>query len=114
MPLPINVDDLLHQRKVEMTRIEYKSGWNPEPILHSICAFANDFDNMGGGYLFIGVDEENGRPVLPVRGIDPDSVDRIQLELLDKCNLIEPRCTNRKEPSPLAAGHNHHSPARAR
>ena len=98
MPLPINVDDLLHQRKVEMTRIEYKSGWNPEPILHSICAFANDFDNMGGGYLFIGVDEENGRPVLPVRGIDPDSVDRIQLELLDKCNLIEPRCIPVIEP----------------
>jgi ATP-dependent DNA helicase RecG len=48
MALPINVEDLIHQRKVERTRIEYKADWNPEPIIHSITAFANDFDNMGG------------------------------------------------------------------
>lgn len=91
MALPINIEDLIHQRKVERTRIEYKSDWNPEPILHSITAFANDFDNMGGGYILIGVEEENGRPVLPLKGVDLDSIDRIQLELLNKCNLIEPR-----------------------
>lgn len=91
MALPINVDDLLHQRKVERTRIEYKSGWNPEPIIHTLTAFANDFDNMGGGYILIGVEEENGRPVLPVKGIDPDKIDDIQLDILNKCNFIEPR-----------------------
>ena len=48
MSLPINMNDLIHQRKVERTRIEYKSDWNPEPIIHSITVFANDFDNMGG------------------------------------------------------------------
>ena len=51
MALPVNVDDLIHQRVVENTRIEYKADWNPEPILHSITAFANDFDNLGGGYI---------------------------------------------------------------
>ncbi len=30
MALPINIEDLIHQRKVERTRIEYKSDWNPE------------------------------------------------------------------------------------
>ena len=30
MALPINVEDLIHQRKVERTRIEYKADWNPE------------------------------------------------------------------------------------
>lgn len=89
--LPINIDDLLNQRKVERTRIEYKAGWNPEPIVHSLTAFANDFDNMGGGYVIIGVAEENGRPKLPVKGLNLDSIDRIQLEILEKCNLIEPR-----------------------
>jgi hypothetical protein len=34
---------------IESTRIEYKADWNPEPIVHSITAFANDFDNLGGG-----------------------------------------------------------------
>ncbi len=58
MALPINVIDLIHQRKVERTRIEYKADWNPEPIIHTITAFANDFDNMGGGYILIGVEED--------------------------------------------------------
>lgn len=91
MGLPINIEDLLHQRKVERTRIEYKSDWNPEPIIHTLTAYANDFDNLGGGYIIIGVDEENGRPLLPLRGLDPESIDEIQLNLLNKCNFIEPR-----------------------
>ena len=47
--LPLNIDDLIHQRKVESARIEYKKDWNPEKVLHSVCAFANDIDNWGGG-----------------------------------------------------------------
>ena len=68
MALPINVEDLLRQRKVETNRIEFKKGWNPDRIYRSICAFANDFDNIGGGYILVGVEEENGvarRPVCP-------------------------------------------------
>ena len=44
MSLPMNIDDLIHQRKVESARIEYKKDWNPEKVLHSVCAFANDID----------------------------------------------------------------------
>lgn len=54
--LPINLEDLLHQRKVEGERIEYKTGWNPDPIMRTLCAFANDFENLGGGYVVIGQD----------------------------------------------------------
>ena len=91
MPLPININALLEQKIVENTRIEYKKDWNPEPILHTICAFANDIDNLGGGYIIIGIAEVNGMPVFPVNGIDHNSLDRINKELLQKCNLIEPR-----------------------
>ncbi|HCT93064.1 MAG TPA: AAA family ATPase [Lachnospiraceae bacterium] len=91
MALPINVSDLINRRVIESARIEYKGDWNPEPILHSICAFANDIDNWGGGYIIIGVDEENGMPKLPVKGLSKSSIDRINKELLQKCNLIEPR-----------------------
>ena len=45
MSLPIDVGDLIHQKKVERTRIEYKSEWNPEPIIHTITAFANVYLN---------------------------------------------------------------------
>lgn len=81
-PLPINLDDLLSLRTIEGERVEYKAGWNPERVLHTICAFANDFHNLGGGYLVIGVEEKNGRPVLPPKGIDPEHVDAMQKELL--------------------------------
>ena len=91
MALPINIADLINRRVVENARVEYKKSWNPEPITHSICAFANDIDNWGGGYIIIGVEEENGMPKIPIEGINPESIDRISKELLQKCNLIEPR-----------------------
>ena len=90
MSLPVNIAELIQQRVVESVRIEYKQDWNPEPILHSICAFANDIDNWGGGYIILGIEEENGIPKYPVPGLAKPSIERIQKELLQKCNLIEP------------------------
>lgn len=58
MAIPVNIEDLLHKRKIESTRIEFKTGWNPDKIYRTICAFANDFDNIGGGYIIVGVQEE--------------------------------------------------------
>ena len=81
--LPINIDHLLRQRTIEGERVEYKAGWNPQSVLHTICAFANDFHNLGGGYIVLGVEEQSGRPVLPPTGIDPESVEAIQKELLN-------------------------------
>ena len=54
--LPLNLDDLLRQRTVEGDRIEYKAGWNPDAVVRTLCAFANDFENLGGGYIIIGQD----------------------------------------------------------
>ena len=89
--LPINIDHLLRQRTIEGERIEYKAGWNPQGVLHTICAFANDFQNLGGGYVVLGVEERDGRPVLPPKGISPDSIDGIQKELLNLGNsAIQP------------------------
>lgn len=93
--LPINLNSLLHQRTVEGERIEYKAGWNPESILHSICAFANDFHNLGGGYVVVGVAEQNGQPLIskerPPAGLQPEQIDAIQKELLNLGNsAIQP------------------------
>ena len=41
--LPINITELLEQNRVESNRIEYKYGWNPATIYHTICAFVNVF-----------------------------------------------------------------------
>lgn len=90
MPLPISIDELLTKQRVESSRIEFKEGWNPGPIYRSICAFANDFDNLGGGYILIGVKEENGKVKRPVIGIEEESLDRIQRDIQQFNNLIRP------------------------
>lgn len=91
MGLPINVEALINQQIVESTRIEYKKDWNPEDIIHSICAYANDIDNWGGGYIIIGIEEKNGMPKFPIEGLSKDSLDKINKELLRYCNLLSPR-----------------------
>jgi ATP-dependent DNA helicase RecG len=90
MALPINIHELIHGSTVEWERIEFKEGWNPKIILHTICAFANDVNNWGGGYLIIGIAEKNGRAVLPPKGIDIDNVDKMQQDLHQLCQKIVP------------------------
>lgn len=82
MKLPIDIDALLRGETVEWARLEFKSGWNPKSILRTLCAFANDFHNLGGGYVVVGVEEKDGLPQLPPVGINPASMDDIQKELL--------------------------------
>jgi len=89
--LPINLEDLLRQRTVERDRIEYKAGWNPDAIIRTLCAFANDFENLGGGYVIIGQDcDEYGQPVFPPVGVADNQLDKIQRELLQYANQIQP------------------------
>lgn len=90
--LPLNLDDLLRHRTVEIDRIEYKAGWNPDPIVRTLCAFANDFENLDGGYIVIGqdCDKATGQPVFPPVGVPDDQLDKIQKELLQYCHLIQP------------------------
>ena len=90
MPIPVNIEDLLRKRKIESNRIEFKKGWNPDKIYHTICAFANDFDNIGGGYIVVGVEEENGIAKQPVTGINIEELDKIQKDMIGFNNKIEP------------------------
>jgi ATP-dependent DNA helicase RecG len=46
------------------TWLEFKAGWNREQILHSICAFANDINNWGGGNIIVGIEEIKGAQLL--------------------------------------------------
>ncbi|VFN03909.1 MAG: ATP-dependent DNA helicase RecG [Candidatus Kentron sp. G] len=88
--LPINLDDLLRQRTVECERIEYKAGWNPDATIRTLCAFANDFENLGGGYVVIGQDcDEHGQPLFPPLGLPGNQLDKIQQELLAVCQLLK-------------------------
>jgi ATP-dependent DNA helicase RecG len=90
MALPININELVNGRVVEWERLEFKRGWNPEEILHSICAFANDLNNWGGGYIIVGINEIDGVPQLPPVGLPLNRLDAIQGELINFCYTIQP------------------------
>ena len=62
MGIPTNIKTLLSGDVVEWARIEFKETWDADASLKTICAFANDMDNWGGGYLVIGVRDAQGRP----------------------------------------------------
>lgn len=83
MALPINIEDLLNKRKVESNRIEIKSGWNPDKIYRTICAFATDPDNTGGGYILVGVEQdENGIAKRPVKGLPIEEINDILKDMV--------------------------------
>lgn len=90
MQLEISIESLLNKERIESDRIEFKEGWNPDDIYRSICAFANDFDNQGGGYILIGVEEENGMAVRPVLGVPENQIDKIQREMVGYDKKIMP------------------------
>lgn len=90
MSILVSVENLLSGNFVEGTRMEFKEGWNPTSIMRSICAFANDFENEGSGYIVIGVSEKDGKAVRPVKGFNPNNFEKVQKEMIGYCNLIQP------------------------
>lgn len=45
---------------------------------------------MGGGYIIVGVEEKDGFPVLPIKGVDKHRIDEIMKKLHNHCHFIEP------------------------
>jgi ATP-dependent DNA helicase RecG len=62
----------------------------PEAIIHSICAFANDINNWGGGYIVVGIAENEGMPEFPPAGLSQESLDKIQKELVNLSGSSNP------------------------
>ena len=93
MAIPTSIKTLLFGDVVEWARIELKQTWDPAASLKTICAFANDLDNWGGGYIIIGVQEVNGRPIYPLKGVQPEKLDSFQKSIFAKCKLLRPSYT---------------------
>ncbi len=93
MAIPTNIKTLLSGEVVEWARIEFKETWDAATSLKTVCAFANDLDNWGGGYIVIGVGENNGCPVYPLKGVPTDKLDAYQKSIYAKCRMIRPAYT---------------------
>ena len=89
MGIPTNIKTLISGNVVEWARIEFKETWDAEASLKTICAFANDIDNWGGGYLIIGVEDKDGKPTNP-KGVPVEKIDSYLKDLLNKCKQIQP------------------------
>ena len=92
--LPVNLDSLLYCRGVESERVEFKASWDPHTtgpqVLRTICAFANDYHNLNGGYVVIGVGEREGRAALPPSGLTAEEVEAARKWIRGNCNRIDP------------------------
>lgn len=92
--LPINVDDLLRARGVESARIEFKASWDEAvagpQVVKTICAFANDLQNLNGGYVVLSVAEREGVAELPPVGLPPTALDGIQRWIRGQCQRMDP------------------------
>ena len=92
--LPINLGDLLYCRGVESERIEFKGAWDQRTtgpqVIRTICAFANDYHNLNGGYIAIGVEERAGRTVLPPAGLSAETVAAAQRWIRGNCSRLDP------------------------
>jgi ATP-dependent DNA helicase RecG len=67
-----------------------KEGWNPIHLIRTVCAFANDFEKQGSGYIIIGTKERNGIAERPVIGFPINQFDEIQKKMISYGNLIRP------------------------
>ncbi|MFN4256130.1 MAG: RNA-binding domain-containing protein [Saprospiraceae bacterium] len=92
--IPINIDDLVKAKTVETNRLELKNGLNSDATLRqvvaTISAFANDFHNLNGGYIILGIEENNGVAQLPPVGIEDNKLDDFQKKIRGQCNRISP------------------------
>lgn len=92
--LPVNVEALLRGRRAESARLEFKARWHAETtgfqVLRTICAFANDHLHLNGGYVVVGVAEEDGCGVFPPAGLSAGELQEAAKWIRGQCNRIDP------------------------
>ena len=93
MSIPITIEKLLNESIAQPARIEFKESWNPDTTLKTISAFANDFDNYGGGYILIGIKENQGKIDLSNSGLNINEINSIEFKNVsfsydNKINII--------------------------
>ncbi len=89
MAIPISIQAIIDGNVVEDERVEFKETWDPQTSLKTICAFANDLNNWGGGYIVIGIREQTDK-TMDLLGVPASQVDAWMKDILNKCKLIQP------------------------
>ncbi len=107
--LPININSLLYFRGIESARVEFKQSWDEKTtgaqILKTLAAFANDFYNVNGGYIIIGVGESDGMAMLPPSGLTPKILNLAQKWIRGNSKKLEPHIQFRLSPELVDGKH---------
>ncbi|MCP5048368.1 MAG: ATP-binding protein, partial [bacterium] len=87
-----------HLVQRESARVEWKENVaNPMNVVKTLSAFANDFQQVGGGRVLCGLKEEKNQwnePVAKVVGLDEKRFKEIRNKVLDYCHrYVEPPIT---------------------
>ena len=91
LALAVDIDRLLKGGVVEWQHIDFRKSFHPLPVLRNICAFANDINDHGGGYIIIGVEpDEHHMPIFPVHGLSPGEITIIKQEIFRACRHMQP------------------------
>jgi len=91
MSLAVDIHRLLKGGLIEWERMDFFKSFHSSSILHSICAFANDINNVGGGYIVIGIEvDDHRRPILPPKGLSPGEVKIFKDQVYEICHFLKP------------------------
>jgi ATP-dependent DNA helicase RecG len=82
----------------ESARVEWKENVaNPQNVVKTLSAFANDFQQVGGGRVLCGLKEEKnqyGEPGAKVVGLDEKRLKEVRNKVLDYCHrYVDPPIT---------------------
>lgn len=91
--LPIGIESLL-SGAVENSRLELKASWDPKTtgwqVIRTLCAFANDLQNLNGGYVVLGIAENDSIAERPIKGLAEQQIDAAQKWIRGHCQRIQP------------------------
>jgi predicted HTH transcriptional regulator len=93
----LSAGQILNLHRSESDRLELKASLEDpslSQVVRTVCAFANDLQNLNGGYVLIGIeaDPDTGGPSR-VRGVD--APDQAQQRLVQALTSIQPEYTPR-------------------
>lgn len=90
MAIPIRIGRLIGLGRAGSDLTEFMAEPEPSALLHTICAFANDIRNAGGGYIVLGAEPVPETHDIRISGIAPDSAEALLRMVSGISRLIVP------------------------
>lgn len=91
MPIPFNIENLISLKKIESNRVQFLKSWDQLKILHWICAYANDYEELNGGFIIVGINKDTQNDIIEITGLTDEDIKNIKIEIPDLYEMINPK-----------------------